>query len=192
MAQNPYRYYSISPSMLKQMEYCPAIPWLIIKTGWIEPPTDSMKIAREEANANYKEEIAEKLGLPKPWKIEACLKDPETGLTGCIDLIAGNKRLTIAEIKLYRRTRKNHIRTQLLAYAYLANKTVAPVERAILIEAGEKTLDIPITREHLDSIRSRLEKLKTIIDSEEPPIVNPSDRQCISCQYRRICPLTGI
>lgn len=192
MAQNPYRYYSISPSMLKQMEYCPAIPWLITKTGWLEPPTNSMKIAREEADANYKEEIAEKLGLPKPWRIEACLKDPETGLAGCIDLIAGSKRLTIAEIKLYRRPRKNHIRTQLLAYAYLANKAIAPVERAILVENSEIALDIPITREHLDSIRKKLEKLKTIIDLEEPPTTNPSDRQCISCQYRKICPLSVI
>ncbi len=192
MAQNPYRYYSISPSMLKQMDYCPAIPWLITKTGWLEPPTDSMKIAREEANANYKEEIAEKLGLPKPWRIEACLKDPETGLTGCIDLIAGSKRLAVAEIKLYRRAKKNHVRTQLLAYAYLANIAVAPVERAILIEAGEVTLDIPITREHVESARRKLEKLRAIISSEEPPTVNPSDRQCLACQYRRICPLAII
>jgi CRISPR-associated exonuclease Cas4 len=178
--------------MLKQMDYCPAIPWLITKTGWIEPPTDSMKIAREKADAKYKEEIAEKLGLPKPWKIEACLKDPETELTGCIDLIAGSKRLTIAEIKLYRRARKNHVRTQLLAYAYLANKAIAPVERAILIENGEIALDIPITREHLDSVRKKLEKLKTIINQEEPPTANPSDRQCIPCQYRKICPLSAI
>lgn len=192
MAQSIYQYYSISPSMLKQMDYCPAIPWLITKTGWIEPPTDSMKIAREKADAKYKEEIAKKLGLPKPWRIEACLKDRETGLGGCIDLIAGGKRLTIAEIKLYRRTRKNHIRTQLLAYAYLANKTIAPVERAILVEDGEIALDIPITKEHLNSIETKLEKLTKVIGSEEPPTVNPSDRQCISCQYRRVCPLSAI
>jgi CRISPR-associated exonuclease Cas4 len=151
-----------------------------------------MKIAREKADAKYKEEIAEKLGLPKPWKIEACLKDPETGLTGCIDLIAGSKRLTIAEIKLYRRTRKNHVRTQLLAYAYLANKAIAPVERAILIENSEIALDIPITKEHLDSIRKKLEKLKTVINSEEPPTANPSDKQCIPCQYRKTCPLSAV
>jgi len=149
-----------------------------------------MEIARGEADARYKEKIAEKLGLPKPWRVEVCLRDPLTGLSGCIDLVAGSKRLAVAEIKLYKRAKKQHIRTQLLAYAYLANKTIAPVERALLVEQGEITLDIPITREHLETIEKKIEKLKKIITREEPPTTNPTEKQCAPCQYRRICPLT--
>lgn len=192
MEQNPYRYSSISITMIKQMEYCPAIPWILAKTGWAEPPTDSMKIAKEEANAYYKEEIAEKLGLQKPWRIEACLRDRETGLGGCIDIIAGSKRVTVVEVKLYRRRWRGHIRVQLIAYAYLANKLIAPVERAILVEEGDVVMDIPIAREHLEAIEKKIERLRRIIEEENPPAANPSERQCYACQYRRVCPLAAI
>ncbi|GAY26345.1 CRISPR-associated protein Cas4 [Desulfurococcaceae archaeon AG1] len=187
----PQPYYSISPSMLKQMDFCPAIPWMISKTGWIEPPTESMRSAKEETDASYKERIASSLGLEKPYRIEICLRDRETGLSGCIDIAAGSKRITIVEAKRYRRRRSQHFRTQLLAYAYLANKQIAPVERAILVMEERVELDIPITREHIETIEKKIARLKQILDREDPPPVNRTPRECTPCQYRRICPLAA-
>lgn len=187
----PQPYYSISPSMLKQLEFCPAIPWIIAKTGWMEPQTESMRRAREEADASYKEKIAQSLGLEKPYRIEVCLRDRETGLSGCIDIAAGSKRVTVVETKRYRRRKALHFRTQLIAYAYLANKLIAPVERALLVMEEKVELDIPIAKEHLEAIEAKIRRLKTILENENPPPVNKTSRECISCQYRRICPLAA-
>ncbi len=188
----PQPYYSISPSMLKQLEFCPAIPWIISKTGWVEPRTASMELAKEEVDASYKEKIAQSLGLEKPYRIEICLRDRETGLSGCIDIATGIKRITIVEVKRYRRRKALHFRTQLLAYAYLANKTIAPVERAVLVVEEKIELDIQITKEHIEAIEAKIARLKKILESDSPPPVNKTPRECIPCQYRKICPLASI
>ena len=188
----PQPYYSISPSMIKQMEFCPAIPWIISKIGWIEPQTGSMRSAKEEMDASYKERIAASLGLERPYRIEICLRDRETGLSGCIDIAAGSKRLTVVETKRYRRRRSQHFRAQLLAYAYLVNKLIAPVERALLVMDEKVELDIPIAREHIEAIERKIARLKEILDRDSPPSVNTTPRECTPCQYRRICPLAAI
>ena len=179
---------SISVSDLKDYLFCPSILWIKRFLGYREPATRSMLIASEEIDASYKERVAERLGLPRPWRIEIELRDPETGLVGSIDLVAGSKRVVVAEIKRYKRKRYQHFRTQLLAYAYLANKLIAPVERALLIQEEEIELDIPITKQHLEAIEKILRKIRETIEREEPPPTNKTEKQCTPCQYKRICP----
>jgi len=181
---------TIPATLLRDYIYCPMIPWIKIFYRYEEPATESMLKASIETDANYKEKIAEKYKLPKPWRIEVYLYDKETGLSGVADIIAGEKRAVVAEIKRFKREKYQHQRIQLLIYAYLTNKLIAPVEKAILIHEEKITLEIEITKQHLETIEKTAKRLRETIEKEEPPTTNPDQRKCIACQYRRICPKT--
>lgn len=182
----------ITASMIRQMEFCPVIPWINYNLGFYEEHTESMTMGKEDTYANYKEEIARKLSLKKPWRFELYIKDQKTGLSGVIDIVAGNRKLTIVEVKRFRRARRNHFRNQLLVYAYLATKAIAPVERAILVMDQEKVLDIEITKEHIEHVENQIKKLRKILETEQPPTPNKTQKQCQPCQYRKICPYAHI
>jgi CRISPR-associated exonuclease Cas4 len=175
---------------LKDYVFCPVIPWIKRFIGYEEPETRSMRIAREETDSSYKERVAEKLNLPKPWRVEVYARDPDTGLVGVVDLVAGEKRVVVAEIKRFSRRRVMHFRTQLLAYAYLINKTMAPVNKAVLVLEERVRLETPVTKQHLETIEKTIKKLKQTLQNEQPPPTNTEKTKCLTCQYRRLCPKT--
>ena len=181
---------TITPTMFKDMEFCPMIPWINTNLNYRTPLTSSMELGRETIDASYKENIARELDLEKPWRFEVEALDRETGLRGVIDIVAGRKELTIVEVKLYTKTRHQHFRNQLLAYVYLATKTIAPVKRAILVMNKKPIIDIPITSEHIQYIQKQINKLKKIIQTEQPPTPNRTQNHCKPCLYRKICPHT--
>ena len=178
---------SMPVSLVKDYTYCPAIPWIREILGYVEPRTPSMETARIDADA--KEAIAEELGLPRPWRIEVPVRGRSLPLSGVVDIIAGERRLTVVEAKAYRRRIEwsRHFRIQLLVYAYLVNEAIGPVREAILYMAG-RAYRIPVTRERLDEARRAAEAALRSLESEEPPRPRQPWRKCGYCWYRRVCP----
>ena len=185
-AQQYYRGW-ISVSLVKQYSYCPAIPWINWRLNLYEDPSPSMETGR--MTAEEKEEIARRLGLPEPWRIEVRVSDAQLRLSGVIDVVAGRRRLTIVEVKRYPRrpSRSRHFRDQLMLYALLANNSLGPVREAILV-LGSNAQRYRVTGEDLERARRLVEAARRVIESEEPPRPRMPPRKCRYCWYRRVCP----
>ena len=177
----------VTATMVKQYSYCPTLPWLESRIGLLEPLTPSMETAR--ITADEKEAIARELGLPEPLRIETPVHDPELGATGVIDVIAGESRVDILEIKAHPRhpRRAKHFLNQLLVYALLAHRNIAPVHRAILYIGGE-TIEITINNYHLTKAKKLIEKTRQTIQNEDPPLLNQPPQKCKYCHYKTLCP----
>lgn len=180
-----YKHY-VTPWDVKQYTYCPVIPWIIHHLGVSEPPTESMTLGGE-VDASYKEEVAGKLGLPKPWRIEVELEDHELRLHGRVDIIAGRRRLIVVEVKRYRRVSVEHYRAQLLAYTLLVARRLGPVVKTILVH-GDKTIEYPVTGKDIDLAKKLVKKTVNVVEGEKPPITNQNPRKCSTCWYKRYCP----
>ncbi|BAB67755.1 CRISPR-associated protein Cas4 [Sulfurisphaera tokodaii] len=172
----------VTVSDVKQYHFCKAIPWINYVMGYREPSTFSM----EEGKKISYEEVVKSLNLTTPVKYEVCLS--YNGLSGCIDILAGDRKYTVVEVKAFKRGNFSHFRYQLLAYAYLVRKRLGIVERAILVMEGKKVLEIEPTEEHYRYIENVVKKIEEIVNSEKLPAVNVE--KCDFCQYRRICPVS--
>ncbi len=180
----------ISVGELKEYAYCPVIPWIHKYLGFYTEPTESMSVAKDFMDSNFKEKVAEELKLPKPWRFEVPLKSKELGLRGTIDILAGKRRYIVVEVKYYKRKRSRirHFKLQLLAYALLVSKTLGSVKEAILYNGGD-VIKVPVTQDVLDEVVRQISRLKRILKSEEPPKANQNPSKCLYCWYRHVCPL---
>jgi len=177
----------ISISLVKQYSYCPVIPWINQVLGYVEDPTPSMDLGR--VDASYKEEVARELKLPRPWRIEVPLHSINLGVGGVVDIIAGDGRFTVVEVKAFRRSlrRSRHFRDQLMLYALLVNEVLGPVRDAILYMGG-LVYRFTVTQHDLDRMHRLINSVRRIIDSESPPRPKGNARKCGYCWYRRVCP----
>ncbi|GAB6148787.1 CRISPR-associated protein Cas4 [Stetteria hydrogenophila] len=175
---------------LKDMAYCPVIPWIRWNLGYTEPPTPSMETGRARAGPDYKEAVAEELGLPRPYRLEVPLKSERLGLAGVVDVVAGEPPYTVVEVKAYRRTRGrwSHYRLQLLAYTLLVMDTMGPVREAILYMPGEAHR-IPVNERTVEETLKAIERLRRITEASEPPPVTPTPAKCAYCGYNKVCPV---
>jgi CRISPR-associated exonuclease Cas4 len=175
-----------SISGLKQLDFCPAIPWINEKLGFYEPLTFSM----DKGSEINLEEVSEKLKLPKPRVYEVYVRDKDLGIGGVVDIIAGEKRVTVVEAKSFFRRSFIHFRTQLLVYAYLVNKVYSTVEKALLVMDGKVVLELRLNENYFKAVENKIKRYKKVIESERPPVVNKSFQKCVPCQYKRVCPVT--
>ena len=42
----------------------------------------------------------------------------------------------------------------------------------------------------MEAVEARVYRLREVLDSDSPPVVNPDKVKCYACQYRRVCPVT--
>lgn len=176
----------ITPWMVKQYFYCPAIPWIVRNYGVVEPPTESMK---EGKNLTYEEKIRrlKKAGIKGRVELETSLKSTKYNIQGKVDAIAREERkAVVVEIKAYKDRRVFRHKMQLLTYALLAQDNIGPVHQAILILGG-KNLKYIISHEELETLKRVLERIRETILSEKPPRTVKSEK-CYSCWYSRVCP----
>ena len=172
---------AINVTELKDFELCPAIPWIRRKLGWREPATFSMG---EGKRADFSEVVKR---FPDPKEVQVYLFDRETRLQGVVDLISRDE---VVELKAFSRARFSHFRVQLLGYAFLAVRSGRRVSRASLVMSGREKLSVEVGREHLEAVEARVYKLREVLDSDSPPVVNPDKVKCYACQYRRVCPVS--
>jgi len=179
----------ISPYLIKEMHYCPTIPWIIANIGYEIVPTPSI-VEGISINANYKELIANKLNLPKPRYYEIYLESNRYGIAGVIDIVAGIRKIHIAEIKASNRTNYKHFKAQLMTYVLLVNDTIGAVYKAHLIMKNYvKTYQI--TEEDLKQVKKNVKKLWRIINNPEPPNTQQPLNKCRYCRYRPYCPMNN-
>lgn len=175
-------------TMVKEMMWCEAIPWIVYNYG-IEPPyTPSMERGIEVQRNLDLEKIAEKLGLPKPVKTSIYVEDKGLGLHGVIDIVAGSRRLCIAEVKAFKRRIRysKHFIIQLKTYAVIAYRALGPIEKAYLYMDG--IIHRVVVREQtFIEVKHIVEKLWRITLSPEPPQVMRIPEKCSYCRYRRFC-----
>lgn len=179
----------ITVTLVKQYAYCPMIPWIMKYMDYQGEATASMETGKEKATPGFKEEVARRLGLPRPYRIEYPVEYKPLGIKGIVDVIAGRGRLAVLEVKVYRRNRRwlGHFKTQLLTYAYIVEKTIGPVHEAVLYNGGEVVRVRP-TRQHYNQIEGIIRNLSKALSNEHPPVTRQNPRKCSYCEYRRLCP----
>jgi len=180
---------SIPATMVKEYLWCPAIPWIIHNYGAQPELTPSMERGLEFRKSRNLEEVANRFSLPTPRRYEVFVASKKLGAHGYIDIVAGSKHLVVAEVKAFKTKRWQHFKAQLLTYAAIANAEIAPVRKAMLI-LGTKAIEIEVTQQDLEWIKRTIDKIKKVIESPEPPPVNPIPNKCRYCTYRKHCPIT--
>jgi CRISPR-associated exonuclease Cas4 len=173
---------------VKDYIFCPAIAWIKAKIGYVEPQTPSMDVGKARVDAQFKLRIAEELNLPKPWRVEVYVRNPKLGLAGVIDLVAGEGRLVVAEIKAFKRRIQwsRHFRLQLALYALLA-ESLGRVRRAILYMGGD-VYEVSVSSNLVEEAKRVLEEYMSLLNSEDPPNARQPEPKCRYCWYRRFCP----
>ncbi len=175
--------------MVKQYAYCPMILWITRYLDYRGEPTPRMEAGRAKAIPEFKMEIARRLGLPKPYRAEYMVEYGLIRLSDVVDLIAGEKRLTVLEVKVYRRNKEwlNRLKVQLLTYAYIVEKTIGPIQEAVLYNGGDVERIRP-TQSHYNWIERIVNSLSRLLGEETPPLTRQNPRKCGYCEYRRLCP----
>ncbi len=172
---------------VKEYTYCPMIPWIMYNFDVTIPPTISMKYS--SIDVEEKEAIAKKLKLPKPWIFEGKFINRKYKAMGIVDIVAGDKRVIVVEVKKNYRKFYDHFKVQLMFYAWLVNSTYKPVHKAVLV-LGKKAIEYEVTDRDLEKIRRIIRKIREIRSKEKPPIINQIPQKCNNCWYRRYCPNT--
>ncbi|HDD26876.1 MAG TPA: CRISPR-associated protein Cas4 [Acidilobales archaeon] len=172
---------------VKEYTYCPVIPWVMSNFMVTEPVSRSMEFG--VVDVNYKVKVADELRLPKPRSYEVSVVSKSLRAAGRVDVIAGSRRVCIAEIKRYMRRRFKHFETQLKFYAYLVTKELRPVEKAYLV-MGSKVIKYRVEYEDLKHIEKLIKEVREVKQSPTPPKHNPIPNQCANCWYRKYCPYT--
>ena len=167
---------------LKDFFFCKAVPWIKRKLNWRDPLTVSLQLGRKVDLREVTKDLVE------PKYYELYLRDKKTGLSGVVDVIAGD---TVVEVKAFQRRYYSDSRVQLLGYAYLADRNGFKVREAMLIMDNKVRLKIEVTKEHVNYIEETVNKLVDVLENDSPPAVNQSPRQCRACQYRRVCPVSS-
>ena len=169
---------------LKQYIYCPVIPWL--KSNYLveEPMSKSMELGK--LGIEEKELISNELELPKPIRFEVFIVSKKLRIAGVVDIIAGEKRLVVVEVKKYFRRKYEHFKTQLNFYAYLVTKELGPVTTAIL-KLGNEVIKYRVEAEEIKKTEELIKKVREVKQSPTPPITNQERSKCLNCWYRRYC-----
>ena len=169
---------------LKEFAYCPVIPWLRSNYLIAEPVSKSMELGK--LDIGEKELIAKDLELPKPIRFEVFIVSKRLRIAGVVDIVAGEKRLVVVEIKKFPRRNYGHFEVQLKFYTYLVTKELGPVTTAIL-KLGDKAIKYRIEVDDIKRIEELIKKVREVKESPIPPVVNPEVGKCINCWYRRYC-----
>ncbi len=164
---------SISPTMLKQYIYCPVIPWIINYYNVQEPPTDSMKIAKEKQEA-------------KQGKGQIHIKT-KTSYTVIDEIVEDKAKKTLIERKQYRSKSIHRYLAQTIATYLIARQKIKNIEEIIIDNGGEQH-QIPITQEIIQQIQPLLRNLEKTLNNEKPPPPTTNTKKCRTCWYKKYCP----
>ncbi|MEM2218119.1 MAG: CRISPR-associated protein Cas4, partial [Thermofilaceae archaeon] len=174
-----------TPWDVKQYAYCSAIPWIARTYNVREPETYSMKLGVEE-RAERMVELSS-FGLEPPIRLDVEMYSSSLRMAGIADAVAGARRYTVIEVKLFKRRRFQHFKAQLMAYALLSEECIGPTRKAMLV-IHSKPVFWDVDSRVLDETRKLVLKVREILESEKPPLIQ-SSLKCSSCWYRRFCPI---
>jgi len=166
-----------TPWLVKQYIYCPVIPWIIVNYGVQEPPTESMKQGKEEVEAKGEGQVR--------------IRSRKYGFQCVVDEVKYDSKgkPVIVEYKKFKPKKHLRYKIQLLTYALIAQETIGPIRKAILIMKTKK-IEYEITDENLKLAKRILKETEKTINKEKPPTPKINPKKCSSCWYRKFCPYT--
>ncbi|MEB3691955.1 MAG: CRISPR-associated protein Cas4 [Caldisphaeraceae archaeon] len=175
----------VSVTQIKNYSFCPVIPWIEATYNVHEPESNAMK----EGKKRVPSEIAQKIGLERPYIEEVMIVDKELGVKGKVDLISGKKRLKVLEVKSFKRSAETstHFRDQLFVYSLLVQRQMGRVVVSYLYLGGD-IISYDIGKYEIERALKLINDTKRVVLSEEPPKVRPDPRKCSYCWYRHMCP----
>ncbi|WP_148678295.1 CRISPR-associated protein Cas4 [Vulcanisaeta distributa] len=183
-------------SMIKEYTYCPRQAYLKIMM-MKEPPTESMKYAKQTQNTETITKTIKELGIQGEVKLEAPVKSTSLGIVGRTDAVVINgNRAVIIETKLNTGSKKklytkyNHILAQATAYAIAVEETMKVTVDKIIIINQEKqtTITIKPTPNLRTWIKRTIQDMKKHIQNQEPPPKTTNKAKCKACYFKDICP----
>ena len=183
-------------SMVKEYVYCPRQAYLKIMLIR-EPPTESMKYAKQTINTENISRIIEEQGIQGEVKLEVPVKSVKLGIMGRVDavVIKGRRAIVIeAKLniggvkKLY--TKYNHILAQAIAYAIAVEETMkVTVDKVIVIgQEKETAITIKPTPNLRTWIRRTTQELRQHIQNQQLPPKTANKAKCKACYFKNICP----
>jgi len=173
----------ISITLLKELEYCPRQAWMKYNTNYTEPPTPSMMLA---ARVDYRA-VASRLNLPEPICYERELCNEEYGVCGRPDIVAGERRRVVVEVKALDRPdgRIEHFKRQARYYAWLVQTTLGGVWKYALV-VGEAVYSWDYTYWDTLDVEYSIERAIRLLTSSTPPEPLESGK-CSYCYFSKIC-----
>ena len=95
----------------------------------------------------------------------------------------------IVEYKRFKPKKHLRYKIQLLTYALIAQETLGPVRKAVLV-MDSKRIEYEVTEENLETAKRIVKEVEKTLNTEKPPIPRINPRKCSSCWYRKFCPYT--
>ncbi|ADY01603.1 CRISPR-associated protein Cas4 [Vulcanisaeta moutnovskia 768-28] len=183
-------------SMVKEYTYCPRQAYLKIMI-MREPPTESMKYAKQVLNTEKIIRIIREQGIQGEIKLEVPVKSTKLGIVGRVDAVVINgSKAVVIETKLNIGSRKklymkyNHVLAQATAYAMAIEETMKVTVDKILIINQER--EVTITIRPTPSLRIWIERaiqdMRKHIQNQELPPKTTNKAKCKACYFKDICP----
>ena len=173
-------------ALLKEHQWCPMIPWLVVNAAAAPPETPSMRSGRHAHHEGLAEEVARRLGYQRP-RYNVALESRELGLYGTVDILSPEDH-ELVEAKQHLARPQHHHLAQLKAYTALALYNTIPIDRAHLATPRGIAATIKATSHVIRDTEALAQRLHETVENPDPPPVTQPPAKCRYCRYRRICP----
>lgn len=174
-------------SLVKEHEWCPVIPWLLVNAAAVEPPaTPSMVEGVEAHRDGLPGEVAGLLGYRDPL-FNVYMESREDMVAGVVDIVAPGEG-EVAEAKRYVTRRHRHHLAQLRVYALLALRNGHRPRVARLATPRGVVRSLEVGPALVEEAERLVEATWRTVESPDPPLVEQPARKCMYCRYRSICP----
>jgi CRISPR-associated exonuclease Cas4 len=182
--------------LVKEYAYCPRQAYLKALTMW-EPPTESMRYAKDKANTEKLQEILRSSGFDGELITEVPVKSRKLGIVGRVDavlikrghaFIVESKISTVSRRGLF--TRYNHVLIQAAAYALAVEETMKVTVDGVIIVNPEqgKAIIIKVTPNLRTQVVKLIMELRRHLEEQRMPSKTTNKAKCKACYYSKNCP----
>ena len=162
----------VQPSLVKDYVYCPVIAWIRVKYGVTEPPTDSMKMGRENKVESGRGQVRVR---------------GREGTAVIDEIVESREGKVLVERKAFRTKSIHRYLVQALTEYVIASNTITGIKAIkLVVESRERMYTV--TDSLVDEARAVLELYKESIENDKPPNPVTSRWKCRYCWYKRFCP----
>lgn len=188
--------FSITPSHIIEYLYCPRFTYFEYVLGIPQNEDKYYKVGRgrevhEQKAKQNMDYLRRRIGVKEKHLNQYLTNDL---LRGEVDEILLLEDGTMAPLDYKFAQYKDKIfdtyKTQLYCYAWLISDNFQmPVHKGYLVytRSKNKLVEIPITKKHLEKVKTDAEKIKYIIQQNYFPKATKYKKRCLNCTYRNVC-----
>ncbi len=180
-------------NLLRQMLFCPRIPWFREVLGLAAPSQPWMRQGerfQEVMEQRLERRVLARFGLDDAaWHKRPFLRSPALGLHGIADLaLVGTDRVAVVEIKLGSGGVRRGERLQLAAYGLMAEAHFALPCREVFLLFGERGFErITLGDALRKEVRAAAGRLCAIMAAQRVPDSPATAAQCTQCEHLNAC-----